>query len=54
MNYRLIVCVHGDNRGKPVALESEKDIPFEVFESDYYEEKEYIKDYNKSLKEVAK
>lgn len=31
MNYKLIdFPVHGDNRGKLVALENNKEIPFEV------------------------
>lgn len=31
MNYKLIdMCVHGDERGKLIALEANRDIPFEI------------------------
>ena len=31
MNYKLIpFCVHGDERGKLIALEANQDVPFEI------------------------
>lgn len=37
MNYKLIdMAVHGDNRGKLVSLEGNKNIPFEIKRTKFY------------------